>query len=625
MTISANSDINIVIPQTPTPRESFAAEELCTFLGKIFSATPVVSSEPSDGVNFIIGAPCRNVHAASLISDKEFESLVPGPEGMMIKNFGNNILIAGSNGDDTENERGTIYAVYEFLERYLGVSFAAYVNPDISGGDYIPEYEAIELENIEYIKPFSDLKYRTAIVQYADAQGDPIHGFNVPFFNWLIRNRYNRILTWCGIYDGYKKNGMLQEAEKRGIRFTVGHHASSQMFLPPFGNECFPEHYYETHPEYYKLKSDGTRYKPDGFFGQWIFCSRNEDLINTISDNIINWIAQNPMVDIIAFWPNDGMDEQCGCDDCKKHTKVANYTYFQNSVAKRVAKVYPYVKIDMLVYVDLWECPDGQKLEPSLIVDEATWHDTGLRKPGKPNGGGIIGTLFEDNLLKWHNVGAEVVYYDYYMGVYPARQRLIPMADEIQALSKRYLEKGIMGTGTQIECFNMWNHIFNYYCFARTAYDTSLSMEDNLDRFTRIFGNGAEYVKEIIRTCEECLDGQESIMTAGKYLMLNIDKEKVYALYEKAFEAAITPAQRNNVRMMRMAFRYSDVECAESTVKPAPPYSSLRKYEDPTGELYFMSRFDSFKHNNPGYGITIPVDCAPTDKFTPDKWYEFEK
>ena len=36
---------------------------------------------------------------------------------------------------------------------------------------------------------------------------------NEKFISWLAKNRYNRILTWADIYEGYKENGMLQEAE----------------------------------------------------------------------------------------------------------------------------------------------------------------------------------------------------------------------------------------------------------------------------------------------------------------------------------------------------------------------------------------------------------------------------
>lgn len=630
MRIAYDSTLTVVLPEAATDREVFAAEELTKYVGKIFPGIQTNIGCTLQGTNdavVLIGGPERNAQTALFLTEEEFDSLVPGPEGIMIRTLDSKILLlAGSSKIPNEYERGTIYAVYEFLERFLGCSFSAYVNPDIAGGEHIPVFRELFLEEICYVKGLADSTYRTAIVQYADEAGNPTHGLNIPFFDWLVKNRYNRILTWASVYEGYKQNGMLTEAQRRGIQFTVGHHASSQLFLPPEGNAYFPEHYYETHPEYYKLQDDGTRMNPKGFYGQWVFCSRNEQAISQISENIISWIRQNPAVDAIAFWPQDGIAPQCVCERCTPYSKVNNYTYFLNSVAERVSAVYPQVKIDMLVYVDLWDCPEELQLAPCLIVDESTWHESGLRHVGKPDGSGIIGTFFENNLLKWHARGAEVVYYDYYMGVYPARQRYIPMADEVQSLCKHFARTGVLGTATQIECFNHWNHLFNFYVFARTAYDNTMSMENHLERFSKIFGEGAAFITDIIREAEACLDGQVSIMQAGLYLMEHIDKTMIYQLFENALCAAQTPAHRNNIRMFRMAFRYSDLECQESKGKTGDePYHSLQKYRDPTGELSYMSkRFDSFHWNDPGYGIAIPVDAECSD-FIPDHWYAFEK
>ena len=101
-----------------------------------------------------------------------------------------------------------------------------------------------------------------------------------------------------------RKQDSVDELDKRGIRMSVGHHESSRMWLPYFGNEYFSESYALTHPEYYRLNADGTRYTPkskDDHTGQWIYCSRNIDCIEQISRNLIEWAKENPLVDTIAF------------------------------------------------------------------------------------------------------------------------------------------------------------------------------------------------------------------------------------------------------------------------------------------------------------------------------------
>ncbi len=628
MILTKNTHVNIILPIAPTSRESFAAQETQKYLKLTLngiSVSIISCSSTVNGAKILIGGPERNRATGTYIGEAEFDSLVPGPEGLFIKQYDTDtIVLAGSSKNVNERERGTVYAVYELFERYFGCSFGAYFTPDHCGGEHVPQLDKIDLSGVCYIKAKADCLYRTAIAEYHGRKVE--HALNDQFISWLAKNRYNRILTWTKVYEEYKAANLVWELERRGFLLTVGHHDAIPTFLPPFGNSYFSEHYYETRPEYYKLMEDGTRFKVGDSWGSWAVCSRNTELPDVIASNIITWIEANPVVDTIAFWPLDGMRPQCTCPDCTQYSKVENYTYFQNAVAKRIGAVHPEVKIDMLAYVDLWDCPDGIRLEPNLFVDEAVWHHTGLRKIGKPDGSCLAGTFFEDDLLKWKSAGASVVYYDYFMGVHPARQRYMPAADEIQSMWKRFPEVGIDGSGTQIEYFNFWNHVFNFYCFARTGYDTSLSMDDCLTLFTKIFGEGAEYVAQIIRMAEACLDGQVDIGEAGAYLMAHLDKATCYKLFDEALASADTVKTRNNIRMLRMAFRYSDLECTHTTIGDIEQeYKTYEECNDPTGELYYMSHnFDSCRWNDPGFGIMLPLDCTLQAEFTPDAWYDFE-
>ena len=622
MKLTKNAKIAILLPEKPTIREQFAAEELEKYLKKILN---VIIDQNDPAVRFVIGGPNRNVIAKELISGENFAQLLTGEEGMLIKIAGNTVLIAGSEGFE-DCQRGTVYGVYEFLERYLGCCFAGISTPDGNVGEIVPEQDVCVLEDSQYVKSGSDRPYRCAIVQYGDCAGNPDHGLNIPFLNWLSKNRYNRILTWCRIYDGWKKLGLIPEIEKRGIRLSVGHHDAVKQWLPFYGNEYFPEAYYQTHPEYYRLNADGTRFcppTPETPWGQWVFWSRNQDCIEQLSQNLIRWISDNPVVDIIALWPMDGKYEQCCCPKCAPYTKIENSAYFLNEVATRVAKVHPLIKMDMLIYTNMWEHPDGLKLSKSLFCDMSTWAYTGLRTCGKPDGSCLINTHFTDTLMKWKNNGSEVAFYDYYMCVYSGRQRLIPMADEIQAIWKYFKEQGILGSGTQLEAFHLWNHLINFYCFGRSGYDNTLSLEDNLDKIAPMFGEGASYISEIVKIMEDIVDGQATIGKTPDYFMSNIDRDLIYNLYEKALACTTDPRCRNNIRMMRMVFRYSDLEFHDPGHNQK--FSWLLEYEDHSGELAYMAtNFDSFTHNYTGYGVAFPLSNKDTKNFHPDKWYMFE-
>lgn len=107
------------------------------------------------------------------------------------------------------------------------------------------------------------------------------------------------------------------------------------------------------------------------------------------------------------------------------------------------------------------------------------------------------------------------------------------------------------------------------------------------------------------------------------HLLLELaDKQQVYDWFEQAITAAISPRCRNNIRLMRMAFRYSDLEYHDPGHNQR--FAWLLEYEDKTGELAYMAtKFDSFEHNYTGYGIAFPLSNKDTKDFQPDKWYLF--
>ncbi|MDO4333791.1 MAG: DUF4838 domain-containing protein [Eubacteriales bacterium] len=627
MILKRNEKAAVILPRFENAVERFAAEELIRYLKLSVGVCAGVSENICpDRCNFILGAPQRNDSCAGLISEAKFQKKLTGAEGFYLSVRENTAVIAGSEGYD-DCRRGTLYGVYEFLERCLGCSFGAFCADCVNAGEVVPQREVVEIGDFCYIRPAADLSYRTAIVQYSNWAANADRKLNVPFVDWLGKNRYNRILTWTSIYEKYKEIGMLLELEKRGIRLSVGHHESAATWLPHFGNAYFAERYYETHPEFYRLQKDGGRFVPKSAAdrsGQWIYCSRNAACIEEVSRNLIAWSKENPAVDIIAFWPNDDSDAQCCCGDCSKYSKVENYAYFQNEVAKRVSAERPHVKIDMLVYQDLWECPQKQEFCDAVVADESTWTPQGLRSGGKPDGSCLIETDCDRNLLQWKKKCKNVVYYDYYMGVYSNKQRIIPMADEIGSIFRHFVREKICGAGTQIECFNVWNNLLNFYTFGRTAYDTSLTLKDNLDRLCRLYGNAGPVLSEIFGIYERTLDGEAPLNQGGVSFMKHVDKKRVYALFEEALDVAGTPVARNNVRLSRMAFRYTDLEVNDPLEAEKRDPVLVAAYADPTGELgYLAENFDSFTRNDPGYGITIPASNAAGAQID-SRWYAFE-
>jgi hypothetical protein len=256
----------------------------------------------------------------------------------------------------------------------------------------------------------------------------------------------------------------------------------------------------------------------------------------------------------------------------------------------------------MIAYHDLWVYPGGISMDTSLVIDQANI----TRGNGKSNGGSFLGTKYEKNAKKWAATGVSVVFYEYYMGRFRGQQVYFPMADELQPIYASFKKEGYAnGSGTQIECYNLWNFIFNFYADARTAYNIDLTLSDNLSRFCKIFGKGAPYIKSYLKYVEGFYEGQGGTHP-GKWFMEHVDKKKVYNYFKKAYQAEPEDKLRNNIRMLRMAFRYSD----------------LYVNGGGAGELRYMNdHFDSYYHN-PGYGISIIAKGSGS--FVPNKWYKMD-
>ena len=167
----------IVLPREATARERFAAEELQSYIQKIVGILlPIVEDSDADVQRFIIGGPARNMAARSVMTEAEFGAAVTGDEGFLIRSFGTDtILLAGREGSA---ERGTIYAVYEFLERYLDCSLSAFSHPELDAGEYVPTRQEICLDAVDYVKAKADCALRGAVVQFSDAAGNVERGLN---------------------------------------------------------------------------------------------------------------------------------------------------------------------------------------------------------------------------------------------------------------------------------------------------------------------------------------------------------------------------------------------------------------------------------------------------------------
>ena len=102
-------DVVIVLDPAADPPEMHAAEELADFLNQVTGGTyPIVSIADPVKANLFVGPD------AALIADPGFSTAGLEEDGTVIRTVGDDIILAGG------KPRGTLYAVYSFLEDQVG-------------------------------------------------------------------------------------------------------------------------------------------------------------------------------------------------------------------------------------------------------------------------------------------------------------------------------------------------------------------------------------------------------------------------------------------------------------------------------------------------------------------------
>ena len=152
----------IVVPEASIASERYAAEELARFLAQSTSdVLPVITDAEEPPAKAILVGPVRQL--AGLGVELDFDTL--GAEGFRLRTVDERLVIAGG------RPRGTLYGVYEVLDRYVGCRFFA-VNETL-----VPTHIAVRIPPLDEtcVPAFTS---RDVVRHTADPA-------------WLARNRLN--------------------------------------------------------------------------------------------------------------------------------------------------------------------------------------------------------------------------------------------------------------------------------------------------------------------------------------------------------------------------------------------------------------------------------------------------
>jgi hypothetical protein len=353
---NGRSNATIVVAKTATEDEREAAGELAAYVRKATGTALATSAAVSPGRTAILVGPAaapagvaaklREFHGDGYVIDIR-------PDGR--------IVLAGS------GPHGTSYAVYAFLEKYLGVRW---LWPGETG-EVVPVTKSLRLAPASIAKETPFVSRRLG--SFTDF--GPVTEEKQPG-EWAA---YQKTL---GIeYDEVALAATKQWAKRNGFGGPGirGGHA--------FGAMVPPKLYGPKHPEYYALiKGERVWQNYDGKHGAQL-CTTHPDVVRLVAEYCIKTFNEHPEWDMISISPNDG-GGFCECDRCRRldtgTTAVQGpdpeagggrvriitdrMMTFANQVTAEVVRKHPNKKLSILAYSAYREPPTRLKIHPSLNI-----------------------------------------------------------------------------------------------------------------------------------------------------------------------------------------------------------------------------------------------------------------
>ena len=343
LTLAENGQarVAIVVASNAIPAERTAARELAHYLKKATGADFVALDEDRDqgkGAAVHVG-PTR------VARDSGVDIAGLGPEEFVIRTVGSNLVLAGG------RPRGTLYAVYAFLEDVVGVRWWTLQE------EHVPRRTTLTV-------PDQNRREKPAF-QFRDIYGIRYFGDKWPF---LARNRTNG--------RTFKRRGDLP-LEYGGHVAQIARGHSTVKYISP-AKHC-------DHPEWFASQK-GKRKTADELKAarptSMELCYSNREmrreLIRLVLQDIATEkekLARNPAAvqpESFSMWQMDNRIV-CDCAVCRaicerEGTDGAAFWNFVNELAAAVAKEHPRLMLETVAYKWTQRPPRNMRLRENVIV-----------------------------------------------------------------------------------------------------------------------------------------------------------------------------------------------------------------------------------------------------------------
>jgi len=454
LTLAQNSEAKaliVVAPDASRP-ERHAAKELATILGQITRGGRfVIANEmPAEGTALCVGPK------AAQWADSQFSTEGLGAEGIVIKTVPNRLILAGG------HPRGTLYAVYTFLEDHLGCRWWS------STETTIPRKPSLVIGaiNVRYVPV---LEYRESF------------WFDAFDGNWAVRNKSNG-------------NSVRLNAERGGKRTYEGFVHTFYPLIPP-------KTYFKDHPEWFS-EIDGKR-----TVERAQLCLTNEEMRRELVKNLKQRLAANPEATIASVSQND-WHRNCQCAKCKaveeaEGSPAGLMLRFVNAVATDIEQEFPHVAISTLAYQYTRKPPKITKPRDNVIVRlcsiECSFSTPLADERNK---------AFRDDIIGWSKICDRLYIWDYttnfrhHIMPHPNLRVLGPNVKFFADHSvKGIFEQGAYTTnGAEMAELRAW-------VLAKLLWDPSRSGDALVDEFIReYYYRAAPHIRAYLKTTHDAVE-----------------------------------------------------------------------------------------------------------------------
>ena len=496
------SSYQIVVAADASSSEQTAARELQQYISQVSGVELPITSDLKTRVRSIVVGYNERVAALTGASKPAQED-----ESFTYRTVGRDLLIWGG------AQRGTMYGVFTFLERELGIHW---LTPKCT---VVPKADRWKLPSLNHSEsPFIGYRYSNYFV----AEGAP---------EWSAHTRENT--KWTPVTNDYGN-----------IEAYYGAHTMD--WLVPV------QEFYATHPEYFCLR-DGKRY--DGY-GQ--LCLSNPEVLELCKTRLKQRMRDNPNYRIYSLSQNDNF-RCCQCEKCVAleqqyggHSGII--VWFVNQVADAVKDEFPDKYVGTFAYQYSRQPPTGIKPRENVVIRLCSI-ECCFAHP--LDAGCPQNEAFMRDLKGWAEIAPHLFIWDYivdyaqYMAPWPNFQVLGPnikVFGENKAIGI-FEEAQYQSEGAEFDEMKAW-----------TVNQLLWNPEQDVDSLVSIFINGyygqaAPRVMDFYRLCQSLVkpDVHFGIYINESHEIYSDEfTQKAFAILKEAREAAETDEIRERVDRVRM-------------------------------------------------------------------------